>query len=328
MNNTSDPAFDLANLTALLSRQAGERTALHTWFAVMMTLSVTGTAINAMTLTVIFFQDKLRSGSGLLIAHSLFLYGCMCAIHFPVFTLTLYGKRVWHWTITDHHCTYITSINMATAYTVNWCDACLALNRLLAVNVSDYYTWWSSRKVTVANLVLCWGFGIFLALLACFGIGGKYALLPVGACNLIPVGVGGVVVFAFGVYVPVGLVGLFYGILFLRVFCLKYRSIRRVSTATESVNKRVFAFTRTMKRRINLAQMLFGSFLWYCLCLFPAPIMNSFFRSVYFSSPLIFLWLRLVFACGYAVSPVRSRDMKLWTDGKFFFFGPGAQFHL
>lgn len=62
---------------------------------------------------------------------------------------------------------------------------------------------------------------------------------------------------------------------------------------------------KLLSRRYKSVKMLFVSYIWYSVCILPAPIASLSFAAAYQSSPILQLLLRALLLLGYATMPVR-----------------------
>lgn len=286
-------------------------TELDIWLAFFALLCCTGAFGNISLLVVIFFGVKKQKHSEILIAHVLAIYTSMCAVHYPFYAIIVYGNQVWKWNIPEWWCEYIYCVYMTTLFAANWADMCIAANRFVAVFTPHSYKRWTSPKAMACNVIITWVGGFIPAFLPHFGIGGHFVMAPAGACAYAAVGRAGHVVMAMGIYIPLVFIGFCYVALFSKITLTKITKLRRDHVAVSAavvfhIQAAVEVLDRKMQRRVELAWTLFVSFLWYCLCYLPVPVMNSFFSHVYLSVPILFLWLRTVMMGGSALNPVRK----------------------
>lgn len=61
---------------------------------------------------------------------------------------------------------------------------------------------------------------------------------------------------------------------------------------------------KILARRYKNVKMLFVSYVWYTMCLLPAPLGATLFTAAYSSLPLLQLLLRALLLLGYATIPV------------------------
>lgn len=139
-----------------------------------------------------------------------------------------------------------------------------------------------------------------------------------GSCTFVSAGQLGLFFYIVGIYAPLFLVGLCYTALFS---VLLYRRILAGFRVESVENQHVASLLRkTNFRRIILAKMLFVSFILYCLCYLPAPVMNSYYTQTYRANPLIFAWLRIIQMGGAVLTPVRYSRISLVLEAQMNIF--------
>ena len=110
--------------------------------------------------------------------------------------------------------------------------------------------------------------------------------------------------YSIGLYGPMALIGTLYLALFVHLL-VKRRSISMAESPAAATGNRV-ANLSTGRRHVQIAKMLMISFVWFCVCFIPSPIMTGNFPWVYVKYPMLQLWMtKTLSICGYAASPVR-----------------------
>jgi hypothetical protein len=146
-------------------------------------------------------------------------------------------------------------------------------------------------------------------------VGANFLLAPpYGACTTrANGGVYGTIWVVIGAYIPLAAMGFVYVMLFSR---LALTQCSNSSVAIGSVRELQKngphqssgsngPSERTLKRKISSAKMLVASYVWYCICFLPGPLILTEFPHLFARYPMLSHWmLRSLLLCGYAVSPV------------------------
>ncbi|OWA52612.1 hypothetical protein BV898_17060 [Hypsibius exemplaris] len=277
-----------------------ERSSLRVWFAIFLALSLIGILTNGLLFLVIIRSRTLRSGAGVLILHVITNCFITCAIHNPIHGILIYGDNVW-FARPRNICKYVHFLLGLTQFANNWAEASLAVNRLVAIVFPFAYKAWSTRKVTLGMIVMCWLIAIACYMPYVLEVSGKFIVTKEGQCTVQVVGSVGVFLTFLAVYGPYGLVGLIIAVVFLfmylRVCCLSQRP-------SGIVNPQQARQDVIYRRRLSVTKMLFISFLFDVMCMMPQAIFLTSFPRIYMEGPLLRLWLRTCLALQYPVTPV------------------------
>ncbi|OQV25509.1 hypothetical protein BV898_00449 [Hypsibius exemplaris] len=304
----------MANLTALqnITEQSLNCTGhcgslkphLLRWSAVLLATSVFGVISNGVLLGVIGRSRTLRSGTGILISHVVVAQLLMCAVHFPVHVFLVYGKNFWSITYPAHTCTYAYFPNLATVFAIGWSEATLAVNRLIATVCPYHYPTWTTRRVGFAMVAACWVISCGTLLPFCFGVGGVFGSSSLGQCAALKSSfITYSVIFSVNAYAPYTIVGVIAVTIICKV-CAK-KLAKKYTVAPDVTDPPVGLRTRALfRQRLNLAGMLFVSFLFSVVCSQPVALSNTLFPAYQKSDPLFSLWLVLARLIQYSLSPV------------------------
>lgn len=277
---------------------------LIVWAAITFTVCVIGSLLTTLLIAaIITAQRGTRSGSKMLIIHLVIIDLAICLIHAPLNTITtVLGASV---PLPSPWCAFIHFAFLVMLNVGQWSAAFLALNRLIATLAPHQYGKWSERRVVYIKFIVSWIVGVVLNFPPLVTVGGQYmAIPPWFGCGMRPdaspfkvwnVGV--------GVYVPLAIVWLSYLIIFLRSAWENLMINRRVGAEGRAEQK---GKSSAFRRRLAVSKMLFVSAVWYCLCYFPNALLITAYFEMYQRIPLIQLWLRLLFWCGFAGNPVSA----------------------
>ena len=113
-----------------------------------------------------------------------------------------------------------------------------------------------------------------------------------------------------GTYIPTVLMGVIYLTLFVRLALDGHVCFPRFD-ATEEATASGSRWEKRHKRRVTMSKMLIASYVWYCLCLLPSPIIVTAYPHLLRWHLMLPHWTNGFLAlCGYAASPVST--LKLW----------------
>lgn len=279
-------------------------TALTVWFWMMLTLNITGGITNIGLLWVIISNKKLRTGSGFLIAHLLFIEAQLCIVHMFILSITTY-YIVPYTALSDTFCRYTLIGYYSSIYALNWTALMIGINRFVAVFFPHKYSLWSKQSVVVTMAVLSWAIALTLNFLEFTGTILKHEATP-------PWGTCGIIVFRMSSYLamvsfaqagPVSLLGALYLIILGGIGIRTIQHHRKVREGSSGKGAATVN-SSLMRRRYRSAVMLFVAYLWYTSCLMPAPVAATLYPLQYTSYPLLSLFLRALLLFGYATNPV------------------------
>ena len=172
---------------------------------------------------------------------------------------------------------------------INWCDASLAVNRIIALYFPYHYKAWSSKW---ANLAMITGFWIIsLSVSLPFPLrldGAKMFLNPLGLCS-VNLGHGNFAIAspAIVTFIPYAITLLGVLLILLKSFLL-VRMRRRAISGQPDDSRMVQA----VQRRLNRAKMLLLTFLWAALCAAPTFTIVVNFPFLYATNPVSTMWTR------------------------------------
>ncbi|XP_055350433.1 rhodopsin-like [Paramacrobiotus metropolitanus] len=298
---------------------------LSVWLAFCTALCTFGTLSYLILLAILFRRHNgCKGAGGLLMVHLVILELINSLGYLSFFTVTTYvaqsGVRLNHTA-----CAIGQLLFLSTVVAGNWVAVVMAVNRFVAIVFPLWYKVWLDSPLWSWAVGLCW----FIAF-ACYvpifmGIGGVLAAIPpLGTCGVYPFP-GWRYHFSvqFGTPVPMFLIGIFYGLIYLKMV-VKVAERRTSQASVINFSRRESTIERLLMVRYRTAKMLCISAIWHCLCFVPLPIMVE-YAPIFYRDPLVHLWIRTIFFCGYAFNPVilfimneRYRQClmeKLWCFG-------------
>ncbi|XP_055344779.1 adenosine receptor A3-like [Paramacrobiotus metropolitanus] len=271
---------------------------LNIWITFQFGIGVIGAILIVVLLNTMSKLGKLKSGSGLLIAHSLTIDLTFCLIVSPVAVLPIYLTQS-HITF-SYDCVFVEFFLLLIIYAGNWTNVVLAVNRLIAVALPHFYTRITSRRFSTLLLVIVWVIAFACSIPTLNFVNGlRSGMLHSGACGLTQnKGATFTILGATGTYLPIVLLGMIYISLFLISRLMKGRGNLSTDTANE-IHQRL-----VMKKRMSLAKALFLSYVWYCICILPPAVLNMFYATWWNKEIKLLLYTRGAQVLGYAASPV------------------------
>ncbi|GAV01113.1 hypothetical protein RvY_11875-1 [Ramazzottius varieornatus] len=261
-----------------------------------MLICITSTTLFLLLLRIIAQRKDFQTGSSILIIHLIIQECIICGLCSPLQTVSMFINFHQHKaTHTGIHCPTYLLLYITTIHANSWLAVFLAFNRYVAVLYPLKYKWWIRKNLLRAMIVTSWLIGIVATSSQLFADDNVSQPKPpfyrceIGAQSQSAL----TIATAIGNYIPLSLIFILYFTIFIRTI---HRS-RQDVTCIEQDRK-------TLRRRIVVARMLFVSALWYLACLLPLPILITAFNDALKKDPVMQLWLRTVFLCGYAANPL------------------------
>lgn len=277
-------------------------TTLSLWFWCMVLLSLAGGISNGGLMFLILNTKKLRSGSGFLIAHLLFVDGTLCLVHELILTISTYYFAPYA-PLNDTFCRYTVFAFYTTINAANWTSLLIGVNRYIAIFYPHKYYLWSRKSVIISMMLTAWTVGIGCNLLGVFEIAAYFTpTRPWGTCGVIFIRKDLYQGFStVGFTGPLLIVGGIYLYTMITVRCSSLNGQVMDQKVAAECNLRA---NMVFRRRYRSAVMLFVSHIWYFVCLMPAPLASTLYPAEYTSNALLSLVLRVLMLFGYATIPV------------------------
>ena len=315
-SNSSVNSVSTANHSSSLINAAVTVT-FYTWFGCTLAISIISTLILLLLLASSFRLKTLRTGSRILLIHLMFIQLLICGIIFPVQTVVT--QQAITKTLPPYlSCRPFMLFYMTIFYAENWSSVLMAFNRFVAIELPHHYKKWLTKRALAGTMILPWLIGFGSTLPIYFGMGAIFTWnVPSGVCYAAANGSYMIAWYAIGFFVPMALIGTCYIVLFLRL------KLRRAAVANLYANRPGAAAAGAAanmvvtknphniqqfllrKRHIQIAKMLIMSFVFYCLCFVPSPLLSGSFAAMYLRNWTLQLWVgKTLLLCGYACSPV------------------------
>lgn len=277
----------------------------YVYLAGGITLCILGTLANFTVLFIIAASKKLRTRSGILIAHLSFIETSLCGIFYPALIISTYTAQYGPvgWTF----CRYILFAYLLFFHTGNWATMTIAVNRFVAIIYPSHYGTFSSKPALLSWIIGSWIVALTCNLPGFYSNPPSYAVVPPwGACGTyptLPLWLNTVTA-VITVPVPIFIIAVAYTGVFCKVR-LQVCSDRWCASAKSSMYRRT-AERVIKRRRLASAKMLIVSSIWYTACYLPGPVLMRFATTFVDSYPLLRLYLRLLTLVGYTFNPVRK----------------------
>ena len=206
--------------------------------------------------------------------------------------------------------------NMTTASCLitmaNWTEVCLAINRALAICLPHHYSRICSRKVIIGMLLTCWVIVGIVSPAGAYGWGGQYRVIFINQCVYAMTGWLGDFFVAMVMFLPMALSGSCCALILVKSVILQRQQslvtagvsgVVSESGGTTTTNRRR-ANNSHMHRRLEIAVILFTSFLWGAACDLPFMVMMERYEDVFLHYPILTVWIHFILDAQYSVSPV------------------------
>ncbi|OQV24159.1 hypothetical protein BV898_02109 [Hypsibius exemplaris] len=295
-----------ANRSFINVSQKYDSHSVTAWFGAIVSVHLLGSILLALLIAASFHSKELLRGSCILIFHIMLIELLICAITNPLLNVTAYlhlNRQFAH-----VNCRALILLNATSQHALNWASLLLAVNRFVAIVHPHQYERWVSKVAVTSMIIIPWLVGLADTLPVYFGIGGDILLGSAGCAFKTNIDeIYGTIWFVIGAYIPIGLMGVIYLTLGLRILASnrsRQRINRLIPVDAVSTMARV---TAAQKRQLSFAKMLIGSSVWYLICFLPGPIIVSRFPHLYGigNPPIMRLWISgLLALCGYAGCPV------------------------
>ena len=160
------------------------------------------------------------------------------------------------------------------------------------------YGAFTTKWALATMIVFPWLWNLIMNIFPIFEIGTKVAPAPQsGGCTFLSAGHSTSIFNTFALYLPSVLMGLFYVMIMVQTF-----SVLHCKTAS-SVNKKDAV---TTKRRLEITQMLFVSFIWFCVSMYPLTFTLTFYPRQFSDNLTLHLVMRYLVASYSSLNPVNS----------------------
>ncbi|XP_055333555.1 short-wave-sensitive opsin 1-like [Paramacrobiotus metropolitanus] len=273
-------------------------TAFTLWATATFVVSFIGSFFSCLVFLSIVCQPKLRTGSGALIGHVLILRFLTCAIHFPLFCVQACLAHAGVYLTVD--CDAFAVAFIGFLHVEHWTDCFLSINRLIAILYPHRYAVWRSKNVVGSMIVVAWILGLCSTVPFFYGFGLEFRIANLGSCEPHVTDTGqALILLILGAFLPVGIRGILH-----TVICVRTTTCARSQWEPVQADHNNHSMTRTAKRSVVVARMLFASFIWYALCLLPIPVVLTGFQHVFDENIIVRFWLHFLILCGNAADPI------------------------
>ena len=317
-------------------------TTIHSWCILSIVICFSGSFLLILLLVTSFLHRHRpaihNSSARYLLIHLLSLELFLLLISHPLQTVLSHVRMTQPLlTSLSLPCRGIVLVHASTTYAENWSILAVALNRFIALEIPVHYDHCSSPRCNAALILIPWIIGVGCTLPAYFGARMDFLVSPDnGGCYQQAHNTSGYLQleFAAGVYVPIVLTGVLYFLLLWQLTPSRHRQVTPHVLPLTPVQITVTVGRRThvallpplsgratghgcasgfRARQIAVTRMLLVSFVWYCVCFVPGPIVTASFPQLFsgtgdnrWKGVVLQLWLtKTLLLCGYA-----------WKSGK------------
>ncbi|OQV25447.1 hypothetical protein BV898_00388 [Hypsibius exemplaris] len=265
------------------------------WLIVTLLTCFFGTLTNIVLFIVTLTYRKIRdSSSSPLIMHCTALDLYISAVVAPVTAILGYlGPSQY---LPPQFCRFF-GLGFYNLYNIHvWAGCILAFQRLIAAWRPLQYERLTTKQALTCMIVLPWLLGCLINTFPVFEIGTK--VIPAsfaGGCFYVSAGHSTSLLHGFSMYLPSTLMGIFY----ILIFCQTILASRRRASSQIHANMAV-----TLKRRLEITRMLFVSFIWFCVSMYPLTLVIAFFPQQYNTNIALHLIPRYLTASYSCLNPL------------------------
>ncbi|OQV19481.1 hypothetical protein BV898_06472 [Hypsibius exemplaris] len=266
----------------------------------MIAVSVFG-ALNNVIIFLITLRHHTnhRSGSSRLISSLSFAYALMCAVHFPISSTMTFVQ----FTAGTIILAVLFQYSVSHRKTRDWLAFLLAVNRVIAVCLPHVYSQYSTRKANYLGVAFSWLFSLLCVVPIALRVGGSIEQSNSGNCIFLPAKIGHVLL-ALLSSAPIGLTGVAYIVVGMKICCVDVISRRSVLPAVPVTTREQKQRSNFARRRMAVTRMLCCSYLFGCACTAPGYVISSVYPGVYCRDPMISPWSRVITLCEFALNPL------------------------
>lgn len=280
---------------------------LELWVAMMLILAAFGAALNCLLLFIIVSTRKLRTGSGALIAHSIFLETVLCAAALPLFTAAFWTSL--YYPPSSTMCRAVFAVVYTFTYASHWATIPVAINRFVAICYPQNYGSFVSRRFLLCAILFSWTIA-----LCCMGgmISDPVSIsmtIASGGCVNAPkrpkiyFGLSSI-----GTTVPAFIEGVIFVSLFTipwmqKIFNGQGRIAGEPASVTEAANLQKLQAIRA--RRLRVTQTVFAAYVWSEVCYMLGPIVLTIVSGNKWMMLAVLLFSPALNLLGYSTCPVR-----------------------
>ena len=262
------------------------------WIACTLITCIFGTLANGVLLTVTIVYKKIRdSSSSALIVHSIIVDLYISAVVAPV--ISILGYLGPQYRLPDQFCRFFGLGFYGLYYVHVWAGCVLAFQRLLATCWPMSYAKFTKKPVLICMIIFPWAMSISISIFPMFNFGTKIVQSSLaGGCTLVTSGHNVSILNSFALYFPSVLMGLFYIVLLTRTLL-----VLREKTSQGKAGY-------LLQRRLEISCMLFVSFLWFCVSMYPLTLVLAFFPRQFNTNIALHLVPRYLTASYSCLNPV------------------------
>ncbi|XP_055330393.1 melatonin receptor type 1B-A-like [Paramacrobiotus metropolitanus] len=243
---------------------------------------------NTVLLIVIYRNDNLRHGCGILIIHYLIARTVSCTF------VSVFNGILQQTALPPVYCKVQMYCQFFLRYAADWIESLVAVNRMMALSMPHHYRRMATEKVTNISALAMWVFSALWALPGSFDLGVQYVRNPYGTCVFDQRGNFGRMLFFIGFYLPLLIGAVCYGVIYVQLIWRKMAGTSITGGITRTLHQ----------RRVRMANTMFAAFVWTVVCYLPLPVVAVAAPTSTFKYPLMPMWLSFVLFFGYMTTPI------------------------
>ena len=300
-NNNSSSFFSLGNIPPYPKLSSADNAILTAWIASTLSLCVLGVFSNITVLITTWPKGERKNVLNLQIFHFITINLLLCMFGTPTAVFLVLAK---------HHglpvpptlCNFTHPPTVVLTALINWCDAGLSANRVIALYFPLKYKNWNSKFFGLAMIAGSWVICLSTVFPIALGVeGSKMLSAPLGQCTVkAPSGIFGKFSTPLVAYIPYAITGVGAVLILCKTVALLRDRRRIFQISGLDAGRR----DGVLKRRLNLARMLLLNFLWAAVCSAPAYVIVVNFPHLFATSPVSALWVWTCAVCQYCFTPV------------------------
>ncbi|OQV24903.1 hypothetical protein BV898_01485 [Hypsibius exemplaris] len=267
-----------------------------------------GVFANLLLLAVVLRSAQLRKGAGVVIAHLFIVQTVNCALILPTAIARVAAASVADGPMNCGFCRLQVVVQVAFNTIVNWSEALLAVNRLVAIFFPLHFNTFNRHSVQYAMLGLCWFSTAILTVPPAFGLLAGTKMTVLGTCAFVNRSAAFSGLLSFNAYCPLALVALAAVVIIGRITFRVDRFSTRASphaiaaVPVNSPNNTVAVPSSMSERQKRTTKMLCMSFAFSLVCQLPLYLIPLTGLSVGFPELVLCFWI--LTTVQFAVTPV------------------------
>ncbi|OQV14738.1 hypothetical protein BV898_11110 [Hypsibius exemplaris] len=273
-------------------------------FAIKIILDIVGALANAGLLVVCYQMYRTDPSSNAVSLIIMQMVACWFFMDFFMFPINDIQTLLYnfHHRAPDYYCIWEMTSCVFLVSLSSWTEVFLAVNRVVAICFPLHYGRVSSRKVIFHVLPAIWICAIAMTLPGTFYFGGHFMAIFLNQCIYVPHNHFGEFLLSCVIFLPMSIIGICCVIILAKSIYIAYR--RRQTIGLEVQKNAVRKCTTSQQRRMEVAIMLFTSFLWGAACDLPYSVFTTeSLQYLFRENPILTVWVHCILDAQYTISP-------------------------